>query len=90
MGSKQLGILLAERLGIKVLSREGHDLVAPCIACRSSDAFRIHEDLGIAQCYSCNGRWSPFELVAVVLHDRKAAIDLASELGILSGYTPNT
>jgi hypothetical protein len=59
---KGVGVVLAGRLGIAIAKREGHDLVSACVACPSSDAFRLHEDKGIAQCYSCGGRWSPFQL----------------------------
>ncbi|HEV3005316.1 MAG TPA: hypothetical protein VGX78_12695 [Pirellulales bacterium] len=41
-----LGAQLADRLGINILGREGHDLKAPCPACRSTDGFRVHQDTG--------------------------------------------
>lgn len=90
---RQIGVLLAEKLGLKVNKREGHDLAGPCIACKSSDAFRVHMQKGIAQCYSCGGRWSPFDLAETVLGDREQAKALMVELGIFeprpsrSGYT---
>ena len=48
--------MLAARLGLTILKREGHDLVGPCIACQSSDAFHLHQDEGVAHCFSCGGK----------------------------------
>jgi len=77
----QAGALLASRLGLTISRREGHDLAGPCIACNSSDAFRMHETIGIAQCYSCGGKWSPFQVAEAVLHDRDQAKAMMIELG---------
>jgi hypothetical protein len=78
----QRGIMLAERLGLGLPKREGHDLAGPCIACDSSDAFRLHVNLGVAQCYSCGGEWSPFQIAEAVFKDREQAKALMVELGI--------
>lgn len=79
-----LGKELASRLGMNLPRVEGHDLAGPCIACESSDAFRLHRHAGIAQCYSCGGKWSPFQLAETVLGDRNQSRDLLIELGALS------
>ncbi|MGD9712684.1 MAG: hypothetical protein AB7V46_11520, partial [Thermomicrobiales bacterium] len=55
----ELGVALAARLGLKIDKREGHDLAGPCIACKSSDAFRLHAQTGVGHCFSCGGAWSP-------------------------------
>lgn len=81
--SSNLGGTLATRLGLKILRHEGHDLAGPCIACESSDAFRLHQELGVAQCYSCGAKWSPFQVAEVVMGDRTQARDLMVELGVL-------
>ena len=60
--NSRIGIELASRLGLQLNRREGHDLAGHCIACKSSDAFRLHEQTGVAQCYSCGGKWSPFQV----------------------------
>lgn len=83
--SPHLGAYLASRLGLRLPRREGHDLAGPCIACDSSDAFRLHEEVGIAQCYSCGGKWSPFQVAEIVLGDRQAACSVMVELG---AYAP--
>jgi len=80
--SRGVGTALATRLGITIAKREGHDLVGPCVACQSSDAFRLHQDECVAQCYSCGGKWSPFQLAEKVLGNREQAISLLVELGI--------
>ena len=80
--SKAVGTALATRLGITIIKQEGHDLVGPCIVCRSSDAFRLHQDKGVAHCFSCNGKWSPFQLAEAVFGNREQAKSLLVELGI--------
>ena len=50
--------------------------------CKSSDAFRLHVQWGVAQCYSCGGKWSPFQLAEVVTGDREQAKSLLVELGL--------
>jgi len=85
----QVGIVLAGRLGLKTNKHEGHDLAGPCIACKSSDAFRLHQQTGVAQCYSCGGKWSPFQLVETVLGDREQAKSVMIELGLFEP-APNT
>jgi putative DNA primase/helicase len=76
------GALLAERLGIESLGREGHNVKAACVSCDSSDAFRVHQDTGVAFCHSCNGRWSRLQLAEHILGDRRAAWSLLEELGL--------
>lgn len=76
------GALLAERLGIESLGRDGHNVKAACIACDSSDAFRVHQDTGVAWCHSCNGRWSRLELAKAILGDAQSAWSLLIELGL--------
>jgi hypothetical protein len=76
------GIQLAERLGLSIKKREGHDLVGPCIACASSDAFRLHVDTGVGHCFSCEGGWSPFDVAKTVLKDVDTSKSLMIELGI--------
>jgi hypothetical protein len=80
--NRQSGVELAHRLGFQLSRREGHDLAGPCIACKSSDAFRLHQQTGVAQCYSCHGKWSPFQLAEAVLNDRESAKALLIEIGI--------
>jgi len=80
--SKGIGMALATRLGLTTNKTEGHDLVGSCIACQSSDAFRLHRDEGVSQCYSCGGKWSPFHLAEKVLGNREHAKSLMVELGI--------
>lgn len=77
-----LGIALAERLGLKMTNREGHDLVGPCISCASSDAFRLHVDTAVGHCFSCEGGWSPFDVAKTVLKDDVSAKSLMVELGV--------
>lgn len=81
----QIGIILAGRLGLALKKREGHDLAGPCIACKSSDAFRLHIHTGVGHCYSCGKKWSPFE-VAKVVTDHDTAKNLLVELGL---FKPN-
>jgi hypothetical protein len=76
------GAALAARLGLTMLKREGHDLAGPCIDCQSSDAFRLHQDEGVAHCFSCDGKWSPFQLAERVLGNREQAKTLLVELGL--------
>ncbi len=80
--SKGTGTALANRLGMKIAKREGHDLVGPCIACNSSDAFHLHHDEGVAHCFSCGGKWSPFQVAETVLGNREHAKSLLVELGV--------
>src|SRR5712691_13403407 len=79
--NRQIGVELARRLGLQLNRREGHDLAGPCIACKSSDAFRLHEQTGVGHCYSCNGKWSPFQVAETVLQDRERAKGLLVEIG---------
>ena len=77
-----VGRELANRLGLRLPKREGHDLAGPCISCKSSDAFRLHQDSGVAHCYSCQASWSPFQVAELILSDREQAKRLLVELGI--------
>lgn len=77
-----IGVVLAERLGLQLSKREGHDLAGPCISCKSSDAFRLHQQAGVAHCYSCGGKWSPFQVAEIVLKDRERAKALLIEMGV--------
>lgn len=76
-----IGTVLAERLGLTINKREGHDLAGPCIACQSSDAFRLHQDEGVAHCYSCGAKFSPYQLAEKV-QGREQAKSLMVELGV--------
>jgi hypothetical protein len=78
----QIGIDLANRLGLQLPRREGHDLAGPCITCKSSDAFRLHQNTGTGHCYSCGGKWSPFQVAEAVLGDRERAKSVMVEIGL--------
>src|SRR5713101_4400246 len=78
----KMGVELANRLGLQLNRREGHDLAGPCIACKSSDAFRLHQQTGVAHCFSCHGKWSPFQVAETVLQSREQAKDLLVEMGL--------
>ena len=78
--NSELGVALAARLGLELDRREGHDLAGPCIACKSSDAFRLHAQTGVAHCFSCGGSWSPFDLTKAVT-DHDTAKQVLVELG---------
>ena len=69
----QIGVDLALRLGLGEYKREGHDLAGACVACKSSDAFRLHQQTDVAHCFSCGAKWSPFQLAEHVLGDREQA-----------------
>lgn len=75
------GKRLAERLGLEITGTEGHDLTGPCIHCESFDAFRIHQETGVAQCYACASKWSPYALAESRL-GKDGAVNLMVELGI--------
>ena len=85
----QVGVILANRLGLKINKSEGHDLAGACISCKSSDAFRMHQQTGVAQCYSCGGKWSPFQMAEAVLGDREQAKSVMVELGIFQPSAGN-
>ena len=80
--NSEVGVALASRLGLSLNKREGHDLAGPCVACKSSDAFRLHMQTGVAQCYSCGGKWSPFQLAETVTGDREQTKSLLVEIGL--------
>lgn len=77
----EIGVTLNERLGLHLDKEEGHDLKGPCIACPSSDAFRLHKEKGVAQCYSCGGKWSPYQLAEALIGPERAKATMV-ELGI--------
>jgi hypothetical protein len=79
---REAGRELAGRLGVEIIGDEGHDLKCACVACPSSDAFRIHRETGLAHCYSCHVGLSRLQLAELVLGDRRAAWDLLVELGL--------
>lgn len=81
-GKHGVGTVLAAKLGLTLGKREGHDLAGACVACESSDAFRVHMESGVAHCYACQGGWSPFDLAKVVLKDAKAAHSMMVDLGV--------
>jgi hypothetical protein len=76
------GRQLAERLGLTIKGTEGHDLECACVSCDSSDAFRVHQDHGIGQCYSCGAKFSHFQLAKLILGDEQSAWRLLEELGL--------
>lgn len=84
-----VGIALAGRLGLRFDKREGHDLAGACIACQSSDAFRLHADKAVAYCYSCGGKWSPSQLAEAVLGSPDGALRLLGELGLYTAPPRN-
>ena len=76
------GRLLAERLGVKIIGVEGHDLKCACVSCGSSDAGRIHQDTGCFFCYACQKALNAFDLCKVKLADHKAAIEAMVAVGL--------
>ncbi|MCC6493488.1 MAG: hypothetical protein IT424_10750 [Pirellulales bacterium] len=79
--NSQIGIALAGSLGLGEYKREGHDLAGPCVACKSSDAFRLHQQTGVAHCFSCGAKWSPFQLAEKMLGDREQAKQVMIAIG---------
>lgn len=77
----QIGLALAGQLGLGEYKREGHDFAGPCVSCKSSDAFRLHLQTGVAHCFSCAAKWSPFQLAEQVLGNRDLAKKLMVEIG---------
>ncbi len=88
--NSQIGVDLANRLGLPLNRREGHDLAGACIACKSSDAFRLHQQTGVGHCYSCQGKWSPFDVAVAVLGDRERAKALLVEMGVFKATANNS
>ena len=87
--NSRIGVELASRLGLQ-LRCEGHDLVGPCIACKSSQAFRLHQQTGVAHCFSCQGKWSPFQVAETVLQDRERAKAFLVEMGVFQPKANNS
>jgi hypothetical protein len=84
------GAALANYLGLKLPRSEGHDLAGSCIACGSSDAFRLHAENGVGHCYSCQGGWSPLQIAELVCGDREQAKAVLVEVGIFQAdHTQN-
>lgn len=83
----QIGVNLAQRIGLGNYKREGHDLAGPCVGCKSSDAFRLHQQTGVAHCFSCGAKWSPFQLAEHVLGDREQAKQTMIAIG---AFQPST
>ena len=79
---KQVGMMLAERLGLKILGTEGHDLKCACVSCDSSDAARVHQDTGVFFCFSCKKALSAWDLCKVALGDHDQAKRLMVEVGL--------
>ena len=77
----QIGIALASHLGLGEYQRVGHDLAGPCVVCKSSDAFHLHQQTGVAHCFSCDVKWSPFQLAEHVLGDREQAKQVMVTIG---------
>lgn len=80
--NSRIGIELVSRLGLPLDCRDWHDLAGPCIDCKSSDAFRLHQQTGVGYCYSCQRKWSPFQVAETVLGDRERAKALLVEMGV--------
>ena len=78
------GRRLAERLGLKIVGTEGHDVKTACVSCKSSDAGRVHVEKGIFHCYACKKSLNAFDLCKVVLNDKEAAKRLMIDVGILT------
>ena len=81
------GRQLAERLGLKIIGDEGHDLKCACVVCESSHAGRVHQDTGVYYCYSCQKALSAFDLCKVTLGDHQAAIEAMVAVGL---FAPST
>lgn len=83
-----IGHRLAAALGLPIIGTEGHDLRLACIACKSSDAGRVHQDEGVYHCYSCGKNLNAFDLCkAVVGHD--AAIRIMVDVGLFTEVYEN-
>jgi hypothetical protein len=88
--NSQIGVDLASRLGLQLNRREGHDLAGPCIACKSSDAFRLHQESGVGFCYSCHGKWSPLQVAEAVLRNPDQAWGLLADMGVVQSKVNGT
>lgn len=76
------GRQLAERLGLRIVGVEGHDLRVECIVCDSPDKGRVHKDTAVYHCYRCGKALNAFDLSKVVLGDHEAAKRLMHEVGL--------
>lgn len=78
------GLALTERLSMpKWVKQEVHNRLYPCCACGSSDAFSVHVDTGVFKCHSCGDHGGAIELAERYGLDRKSAVALIVDLGIL-------
>lgn len=67
------GSRLASLLGLTIIGSERHDLTGPCVlGCQSSDAFRLHENSGISQCYSCHAKSNAYDLCVKIVGAERA------------------
>ncbi len=78
--STGVGDELNRRLDLRLNGRSGNNWMGSCIACESSDAFSLERSKGLGHCFSCDGKWGPFQIAEQVLGDRKQAIDLTSRI----------
>ena len=77
---------LANKLSLKIVGTEGHDLKVGCVACTSSDGGRVHKDTGAYHCYVCGRGLSGFDLSKLVLGDHQAAIQTMIDVGLFEPY----
>ena len=82
---RQPGVLLAERLGLKILGTEGHDLKTACVSCQSSDAGRVHQDTGVYFCFSCQKALSAWDLCKLLV-GHEAAKKAMIEVGLFQEW----
>ena len=74
------GTMLAERLEIKLIGTEGHDLKCACVCCESSDAGRIHSETGVTTAIPAQSL-SVWDLCKVVTGDHEIAKQVMIEVG---------
>ncbi len=82
MIAQSRGAALAERLGLTIIGREGHDVKTACPCCDSSDGFRVHSETGVAFCFVCQEKFSRLKLATKILGDEQAAWKLLEEIGL--------
>ena len=87
-GTTERGAALANRLGLKVVRRDGHDLRVRCVHCGSNDNGHIDRDSGVYNCWSCHHGLSAFDLAKVILNDKEAAKRLMIDLGMFDDLGP--
>ncbi len=64
---------LVERLGLSVAKIESKNFRCACVNCPSSDAMGVHRQRGIARCWACGYKASPYRLALRALNDDKTA-----------------